>query len=443
MDLITLRIQIFALFTASIIVISVAILAGASVLSHSNQITSSRASAKSRVSSSQLTNTSTSSVLSSTQTETTVQSGILNSSSTNMQGSNVSQTIDTSYNSSATTGLLAVQMTDPPNVPANVSGVYIDYTGIQVGLPYNSSELWYNATSAGEIDLMNLINISVSLGGKQVPAGTFDQLRFNISAAIITYQSQNYTALLQNGNITASIANGGVTINSNASAGLVLDISPTVVLYQNDSSIQFTLDASAVGVPIPPLSWDPNLVQAGNTANLTSVTWWQNTTNLLQGNITILYGILANDSLQLFVQNTGNGNITINEISILQNVTQVLSGNSTTANATSTTTNETQNTNLESQLVTIGDFQVLSNGTLIPPSLQGFLNSNNTNVSVGLIVGPNETITLIYEGNVTQDTSGNSQFAIVVGQTYEIAVLGDYGTSVYLMTVNPVYPSSD
>jgi hypothetical protein len=161
------------------------------------------------------------------------------------------------------------------------------------------------------------------------------------------------------------------------------------------------------------------------------------------GNITIQYAILSNSTLQLFVQNIGTNNVTINQVSILENVTQAVNSTTTTSTNTSTVSNETQNQNLPSSVQTIGEFQVLSNGTLIPPSLSPYLNSSGVNVSVGLVVTPSQVLTLNFNGNVTQDSFGHNLYQINVGQTFEIAALGDFGTSVYLVSVHPITSGQD
>jgi hypothetical protein len=357
-------------------------------------------------------------------------------------------------------------MTDPPNVPANVSNVYVNYSAIFVGTPSpdNTTEYWYYLSGPGQVDLMSLVNESVTVGGSEVPAGgTYDEVTFNVTSAVITYLGINFSsstssvALENNYNVTAQIEGGGVSIGENSSNGLLLDVSPTISDFQNDSGVFFVLDASAVGVPIPEQDWNSSLAVRGATVNLAQSSWWQNSTAQIQGNITINYVILSNDTLQVFVENIGDYNVTVNEVSILENVSQAVdqaNSSSTTSTDTANSStdaensdNETQNTNLQYYLRSVGDFQVLSNGTLVPPSLVGQLNDSSSassgNVTVGLVVQPNETITLDFEGNVTQDSMGNNLSGIIVGNTYEIAVLGDFGTSVYLTTVNPIYCPED
>jgi hypothetical protein len=377
------------------------------------------------------------------------------STDTSMTTSNGSLDSSTDQNSTSETvkqpgnGLLSIQLTDPPNVPANVTDVYINYSAVQVGIPAsdNSSISWYNATLPGEINLMKMVNISITIGGNQVASGTFSQISFNISSAIITYNGLNYSATVQNNFINSSIINGGIYVPQSGSAGVLVDLSPTVTAYQNDSGSFFLLDPSAIGIPVPASYWNPNLEKIGAMANLSAASWWQVSSDQIMGNITIQYAILSNFTLQVFVQNIGANNVTINQISILENVSQS-SGNTTTnstqtVNSTSTVTNETQNQNLQYSLQAVGEFLVLSNGSLIPPSLAGMLNSSGVNVSVGLVASPNQTMTLNFQGNVTQDQFGNNLSQITVGQTFEIAVLGDFGTSVYLVSVLPITSQQD
>ncbi|MDA4130926.1 MAG: DUF4382 domain-containing protein [Thaumarchaeota archaeon] len=347
-------------------------------------------------------------------------------------------------------GTLSIQLTDPPNVPANVTSVYINYSQIQVGILAldNSSISWYNATTTnGEINLMQVLNISITVGGNLLGAGTFSQIAFNISSALITYNGLNYSAVVQNGFINSSIISGGIYVPQGGSAGLLVDISPTVTAFQNDSGSYFLLNPAAIGIPIPSNYWNTNLERLGAIANFTSSAWWETSNDLIMGNITIQYAILSNFTLQVFVQNIGNNNVTINQVSVLENTT--LPSNSTTmtsnqtVNSTTPTTNETQNQNLQYYLQTIGNFQVLSNSTLISPNLALSNSSLGPNVSVGVMVTPGQILTLNFNGNITQDSLGNNLYQITVGQTFEIAVLGDFGTSVYLISVQPITGQQD
>jgi hypothetical protein len=132
-------------------------------------------------------------------------------------------------------GLLYVSMIDPPDAPKNVTHVYIDYSSIQVhDIVFASNKTgWYNVTAKGTIDLMSVVNESKILGGANLPAGTFNIVRFNITSAIVTVSSssginKNFTAMVPNGRVQVTIV-GGITVKTGQVANLLIDISPKVV----------------------------------------------------------------------------------------------------------------------------------------------------------------------------------------------------------------------
>ena len=138
-----------------------------------------------------------------------------------------------STNGGVNTGVLQLSMIDPPHVPAEVVGVYINYSSIQVHVASVGNESgWHNVTSSGTINLMTIVNNSKVLGSASLPAGTYNIVRFNITSALVTVKNSagglsNYTVSVPNGKVQAVIG-GGASVQANGFTKLLVDISPKV-----------------------------------------------------------------------------------------------------------------------------------------------------------------------------------------------------------------------
>lgn len=376
------------------------------------------------------------------------------------------------------TGTLAAQITDPPNVPAGVTNVYIAYSDIKVHLA-DAGNLsgWYTIANASSIDLMNVVNVSMTIGSAPVSAGVFNLVKFDIVSATITYNGKNYSAIVPDNTITIPIENGGVSVQAGSSAGFVIDVSPTAVPYQNGTSISWVLVPSARGLPVPQQNWHSSDARTGAEDNVTSDSWLSHSEHEMSGNLTIESVVLTNNSISVTVKNIGNSNVTLSAISVLANATSIfhqqttndsstMSGNmtgmsgdsivSTTTNSTTSTTeyhnastttgdhsesttsvNETdhvstdqQSGNYEQEFMTVAGFQVLSNGTLVQPH-DGL---DLPDQAVGLVIQPNQTVTLTFTGPIvtihSEDVVSVSS-SITVGQLYYVAAIGEFDTRAY------------
>ena len=95
----------------------------------------------------------------------------------------------TSTAQSGPSGTLAVLLTDPPTVPNGVTAVYATYSDVQVHVNgAGNLSGWYDLHSSGQINLMSVINIGQTIASTSVPTGNYDALRFNVTAAMVTYQ---------------------------------------------------------------------------------------------------------------------------------------------------------------------------------------------------------------------------------------------------------------
>ena len=125
-------------------------------------------------------------------------------------------------------GTLQISMIDPPNVPAEVTAVYINYSSIQVHVANAGNQSgWYNVTSSGTANLTSLIANSKLLGQAKLPSGTYNIVRFNITSALVTVGGKNFTVSVPSGKLQATLT-GGVDVKQGQTSALLIDISPRV-----------------------------------------------------------------------------------------------------------------------------------------------------------------------------------------------------------------------
>lgn len=117
-----------------------------------------------------------------------------------------------------------VLLTDPPHVPTGTSALIITYTSVMV---QTGSGTWINASGSGSINLMDLVNATTVIGTANLTANTVvDSIRFSVASANIVVNGVSSGVTLPNSTITAHLSGKG---NVNASGGLLLDFTPTIV----------------------------------------------------------------------------------------------------------------------------------------------------------------------------------------------------------------------
>ncbi len=318
------------------------------------------------------------------------------------------------------TGILAAQITDPPNVPEGVTHVYVSYSDVQVhaaGVANNSG--WYTIASSGTVDLMSVVNVSMTLGSAPVNIGLFTVVKFDIASASITYFGQNDSAIVPLNEISVPISNGGVYVSDNGSAGFLIVISPTVVPFQNGTQTSFVLVPSATSLPISSNVWNRNLEERGSTIDVNSTVWLNDSNQSKLQSIAIQQASLSQSSLNLTVANTGNVNTTLTSISILEPQALGTGGEGSSGHF------------VGENVFTIAVFQILSNGTVIQPN---HYEDNSGEDYTGLVLQAGQSVSLSYQGPIRTLTLGDNSGAasntqITSGQSYLIKVTASFGTS--------------
>ncbi|MHB8567571.1 MAG: hypothetical protein ACYC7D_13905 [Nitrososphaerales archaeon] len=385
----------------------------------------------------------------------------------------VSTTTKTS-NSTGPTGTLAAMLTDPSLVPPGTSAFYVSYSDVEAHTTAGNSSEWITISGAGAMNLMGLSNQSVTLGSARISSGLFNQVRFDILSATLTYYGANYSIFVSNSHLIASITSGGINVKPNASAGIIIDLATTVLPFQDGPKVSFVMTPTVSSNPIPPSSWNTALETKGAALNLANESWFVPGPTSLQGSLTRLIGEISPATLLIALQNTGNTSITISSLTVLGSSTQnqslststflstvtsvvtITQVTTITENSTSTGGNQpasgrmnpdalytTSNSTTtlpnssSSQYIAVASFQILNDSALAQPG-----QSINPN-SAGLTIPPGKQVVLLFVGQISTldaPTAPYSPTSIVGGQQYLIMISSPSG-AVYNMNVTASFQS--
>jgi hypothetical protein len=213
-------------------------------------------------------------------------------------------------------GTLSVLLTDPPNVPSGVTAVYISYSDLQVHVADAGNESgWYDISSGGVIDLMQVLNVSQTIGSAQVPAGIYNMLRFNVTSATVTFEDTNYSAFVFHSEITTPVV-GKLKVNSSQLSAAVIDISPTVIDIGSSSNHEFIISTVAMAIQMPSneTQQEIGIGNVGHVMNIYGKWWWNNFENQYSADIGITSASLSSSTLNVTVQNSGYGDIMLQEV---------------------------------------------------------------------------------------------------------------------------------
>jgi Domain of unknown function (DUF4382) len=214
-------------------------------------------------------------------------------------------------------GTLGVQMTDPPVVPPNVTDVYISYSEIAVHVAHAENQTgWYRIAPAGEIDLMSILNTSITLGSANVKSGVFNAVGFDITSANVTVLtasgSKNETARLDGNHLIVPII-GNLQVSSGGSEGILIDLSPTVVALNNTSGQTiYVLIPTAHVLHIPHDTWISVKAKDSVIQHINAQPWVQEQ----RGNISLSKPVLTPTSVSVVVTNSGKSPTMISSLAI-------------------------------------------------------------------------------------------------------------------------------
>jgi hypothetical protein len=134
-------------------------------------------------------------------------------------------------------GTLVLSITDPPQAPhgngqydPTILHIYLTFSTIgihQGGLGNPSNNTWITVVrSQATVDLISVLTTTKVIGNVKLPTGTYDQLRFPVSSAVVTFSNLgNVTYSIPSDSLKVSITGGGFESSPGTSENLLLTIS--------------------------------------------------------------------------------------------------------------------------------------------------------------------------------------------------------------------------
>jgi hypothetical protein len=135
-------------------------------------------------------------------------------------------------------GTVVLSITDPPQAPLStgqlydptILHIYLTFATIEIhqgglGNPGNSS--WYRIIGSQKtVDMLSVLTVSKTLGSARLATGTYDQLRFPVSSAVVTFSKLgNVTYTVPSDSVGVSIAGGGFQSSPGTTVNLRLTLS--------------------------------------------------------------------------------------------------------------------------------------------------------------------------------------------------------------------------
>jgi hypothetical protein len=316
-----------------------------------------------------------------------------------------------------------------------VTRVYISYANLAVHASgVASSSGWTTIQTSGSVELLGTVNFSKTISSVKIEAGTYDQIRFNVTSADVTYYDQNYTAFVQTTALTMPIT-GGVGVTATTPCAAIIDFSPTVINTGTQSTPEFIIASVASAYPVPASAVTVQQEQMGSVMNLNTMSWWQAIASQTTAHLSIDSASLNSTYLNLKVTNTGGGSTVLHLVTI----TPVL--NATAAGSQGV---------LPTALGQAAIFVVLGNGTLV--QVQVFMNSmmGSTSAStisaslfsqIGLKLPPGATASLTHpRGTILLGFTGvaiETPVGIILkGHQYLVTVIGEQASASTIVTAS-------
>ena len=135
-------------------------------------------------------------------------------------------------------GTVVLSITDPPQVqPANgqqydpsILHIYLTFATMEIhqgGYGNSSTSGWYAIVrSQKTVDMISILTTTKTLGSARLSIGTYDQLRFPVSAAVVTFSNLgNVTYSIPSDSLKVSITGGGFQSSPGTTVNLRLTMS--------------------------------------------------------------------------------------------------------------------------------------------------------------------------------------------------------------------------
>jgi len=135
-------------------------------------------------------------------------------------------------------GTVVLSITDPPQAQQgsgqqydpSILHIYLTFATMEIhqgGLGDPSNSTWYAIAGSQQIvDMMSVLTIAKTLGSARLATGTYDQLRFPVSTAVVTFSSLgNVTYSIPSDSLKVSITGGGFQSSPGTTVNLRLTLS--------------------------------------------------------------------------------------------------------------------------------------------------------------------------------------------------------------------------
>jgi len=337
--------------------------------------------------------------------------------STGVSSSTMTAATSSEGEASGGQGVLSVLITDPPHVPAGVTAIYAYY----IGLAVHGAQGWSTVVAAGEIELMGTVNVAQTLASASIPAGSYDQVRFELTSALVTYIGANYTAIVQGGHLTIRIA-GNTVVSATQPAAALIDIQPLVMNVGSGSSPQFVIWAEARAFPVPAAEVSDAIGREGYRFSLRGLEWWNSDEGQANASLALSGVSLSANSLGLTVTDKGTAGTWLKLVVVSQ---------------VSTILGISEDDSVPSMITGSAVFVVLDNGTvvqfapLLHVSMPMVSVESQTSVldvlrSAGYNLTAGAYVRLSYSGSIQLSFGLFAQpSGISSGSTYWVTVVGD------------------
>ena len=140
-------------------------------------------------------------------------------------------------------GTVVLSITDPPQVQPgsgqlydpSILHIYLTFATMEIhqaGFGNSSNNGWYAiAGSQKTIDMISVLTTAKTLGSARLATGTYDQLRFPVSAAVVTFSNiGNVTYSIPSDSLKVSITGGGFQ----SSPGTTVNLRLTLFFNNNE-----------------------------------------------------------------------------------------------------------------------------------------------------------------------------------------------------------------
>ena len=223
-------------------------------------------------------------------------------------------------------GSVALQLTDPPEVPAGTSSLVINYSSLQVHIMGNSNATWISSNASGSVNVLSLLNVSQTIGTIHAPNGTqIDMVRFAVTSAKITVDNITYPVVLPSVFVTAHVTSSN---GINGTSSILMSFSPSVVTLLTSNSTVFVMIPSLKAV-IMPQGTNQTTLKVGAREGLRPEAHYK--FEAVVPNITITNASLrvsGNSTLiSITIKDNGNQSVTLKDVYLKGNI--VASLNST------------------------------------------------------------------------------------------------------------------